>query len=268
MIQRRQKRASQRKRPRRAPKALVPLGSLRDPWGFRRAARAVRAPRPAVVFIMGPPGSGKSTQAQVLGEQFGLERIKTGSILRELGKRSSVRGRSIKERIDVGRLAPPPLVAELVIRKLRRVLARSAGAVFDGSPRTLHEAELLLDALKCARAPRVLVVSLDVPQQETVRRIMSRWVCEGCKREIPPGDVTLERCVACGGKVVRREDDREHIVSDRWTEYAFRTLPVIRYLERRGLVTRVNGDRPILDVQAEVRQRVTDFLKPRVTSVP
>lgn len=232
----------------------------------RGAKKRVRQePRPVVVFVMGPPGSGKSTQAQALREQFGLERVKTGTILRKLGRGASALNRHIKERIDAGRLAPPPLVSDLVIRDVRRILAKGKGIVFDGSPRTLHEAELLLGELKHGRSPRVLVVFLDVPQPETARRIVRRWVCEDCALEAPSGIASPEMCIACGGKVRRRDDDRAAVAEERWEEYNFRTLPVVQYLDRRGLVTRVNGDRPIPAVTAEVEQRVAAFLKSSTT---
>lgn len=188
-----------------------------------------------------------------------MERVKTGTMLRALGATASARGRQIKELIDAGHLAPPPFVADLVIRELRRVLRRGKGVVFDGSPRTLHEAELLLAEFSRERAARVLVILLEVPKEVTVYRIMNRWVCEGCARPSHGTEESLEVCAACGGKLVRRADDTAEIARKRWKEYVFRTLPAIRYFERQGLVMRMDGTRPLPDMFAAIQQRVAEF---------
>lgn len=239
---------------------------LRSPRGF--AKRILRS-SPPVIILMGPPGSGKGTQARSLRERYGFETIETGAIFRRLSAEASPAGRQLKALLDAGRLASPPFAARLVIGEAQRMLKRGKGIVFDGSPRTLREAELLLEALVRkrkprrfvggTRVPRLLVIALDVSEQETVKRIVNRWVCEGCERPSPDSGASLNACAACGGKIVRRADDTALVAKRRWEEYAFRTLPVIRYFERLGCVVRVDGNRPPSSVSAETGARVAEF---------
>jgi adenylate kinase len=218
-----------------------------------------RAAPKTVILLMGPPGSGKGTQAQALQERYGLERIETGRILREIAKEPSDRGRRVQTFVDSGRLAPPPMVAQLVAEEARRILAGGGGILFDGSPRTLAEAEILSRLLSDI-TDRVLVIMLDVPKSESVARILKRWICTDCKRPQPPMPDIAEACRLCGGKLEKRADDTTAIVEKRWEEYTFRTLPVIEYFNRQGKVARVNGNRPISDVVSDVAHIVTERL--------
>jgi len=209
-----------------------------------------------IIMLMGPPGSGKGTQASALQERFGFERIETGAMLRAIREGPSPAARRVRELMDAGQLAPPPLVADFVIREARRIRGGGKGIVFDGSPRTLAEAERLFAALRKDRIDRVLVVVLDVPKPETLRRVLQRWICEHCQRSGPLRESTPEICDACGEKLVRRPDDTADVMEKRWEEYAFRTLPVVRFFERRGLVAHLNGDQPIPEVCAAVAAQV------------
>lgn len=215
---------------------------------------------PPVVMFIGPPGSGKGTQAQAALERYGLERIETGALIRSMRDDPSPIARRVTELYDAGRLSPPPLVADLVVREVRRILKRVKGIVFDGSPRTLAEAERLLAALKEDRLNRVLVVVLDVLKPETIKRILRRWTCVQCKRPESVRELKPETCEACGGVLTRRSDDTAEIMEKRWEEYTFRTLPVIEYFERRGLAVRVDGARPIPDVTREVQRLLEERL--------
>jgi adenylate kinase len=145
-------------------------------------------------------------------------------------------------------------VAEIDIRECRKILERGRNVVLDGSPRTLYEAERDLAALRAGGASRVLVIVLDVPKPETVRRVLRRWICAECRQPAPVVKKEVpKRCGACGGLLIRRPDDTADIMDRRWEEYTFRTLPVIELFERQGLVARIDGRRPIPEVWAAVR---------------
>lgn len=209
---------------------------------------------------MGPPGSGKGTQVAALKRVFGFEGIDTGALLRALSKEDSPVGRRVRVLMNAGELAPPPLVAKIITEQVLRFLRAGKSVALEGSPRTLHEAELFFAALRAERMNRALVVFLDVPKTQTVRRILERWICEDCKRSTALPVNTPEGCADCGGKLVRRTDDTSEIAERRWEEYTFRTLPVINFFERQGLVARVNGDQPIPDVTASVHDIVRSRL--------
>jgi len=212
-------------------------------------------------MFMGPPGSGKGTQANAAQERWGFERIETGALLRKMRDDPSADSQRVKALMDAGHLAPPPLVADLVIRETRSILGSGKGIVFDGSPRTLYEAERLRAALMEDHINRVLVVVLDVPKPETIHRILRRWVCTGCTRPAPKADTVPGVCAACGGTFARRADDTAEVMKKRWEEYAFRTLPVIQYFERQGLAVRVDGHRSIPEVTEDVQRRIEERLQ-------
>ncbi|TSC63632.1 MAG: adenylate kinase [Parcubacteria group bacterium Gr01-1014_106] len=205
---------------------------------------------------MGPPGSGKGTQVSALKQDMGFESIDTGGMLRALSREDSPRARQVKVIIDSGRLAPPPLVARIVTERVVSSVQEGKSVALEGSPRTLHEAEILLKTLRAEGIHDILVVFLDVPKPETVQRILQRWVCEACKRStMLPVDVP-EQCPACGGRLVKRVDDTLETSHKRWEEYRFRTLPVIQFFQRQGLVAHVNGHQSIPDVTQEVHAAV------------
>jgi len=216
---------------------------------------------PPVVMFMGPPASGKGTQAQALLERGGFERIETGSILRQMRNDPSPIAKEVIEYVDAGKLAPPPLVAELVIREARKLLRSGKGVIFDGSPRTLFEAEVLLRALQDDGIQKIIVVALEVPKPASLERVLLRWVCTSCRRAsaLPPGGSPV--CSACGGTLERRKDDTAEVLEKRWEEFTFRTLPVIEFFARHNMVIRVDGHRPVPEVTADVQRALDAFFR-------
>lgn len=202
---------------------------------------------------MGPPGSGKGTQVTALKRDFGFEAVDTGGMLRAFSKEQSPLAQQVKTLMDSGRLAPPPLVARIVTDHVVDLVRKRKSVALEGSPRALHEAEILLHALRAEGIHDILVVFLDVPQPETVQRILQRWVCEDCRRSPMLPVKTPEQCPECGGRLIKRADDTLETSEKRWVEYRFRTLPVIQFFERQGLVARVDGHQPISDVTQEVQ---------------
>lgn len=211
-------------------------------------------------MLMGPPGSGKGTQAHEIQREWHLERIETGALLRSMRSDASHLGQTLRQYIDRGFLAPPPLVADLVIREMETWRAQGKGVIFDGSPRTLYEAERLLAALGADGRSRVIVLVLDVPKPETVHRVLRRFVCVNCRHPNAGGAATVTACLACGGTLQRRDDDTAEVMERRWEEYVFRTLPVIHFFGRKGLTIHVDGARPIPDVWTSVQRVVAEQL--------
>lgn len=220
---------------------------------------------PPVVIITGPPGSGKSTQARGLVERFGFADFDTGGALRSLRDEPSPLGEWVRQSYASGRLAPPPLVTELVVREVQNSLRRGRGMVLHGSPRTIREAEALLPVIaRPERKGRTLFLLLSTPKPETVRRITERWTCEGCGHMVS-SPTPVETCPTCGGACGKRVDDTPEKMEQRWEEYAFRTEPTAAFLRRRLPTVEIDGFRPIPEVTAEVQRRVAEFYALRVT---
>jgi len=193
------------------------------------------------LVLLGPPGSGKGTQAALLAERLGLEHISTGEILREEVELGTELGRKAKAYMDRGELVPDALVIEMLRGRLDS--SRSRGFILDGFPRTISQAEALE---RMVRLDRVLNIHLS--EEEVVRRLSARRVCKSCGRNYnlisnPPK--VEGRCDACGGELIQRDDDKPEVIRRRYRVYEAETAPLKDFYRQRGLLVEVEGDRPI-----------------------
>jgi len=195
------------------------------------------------LILFGAPGSGKGTMGDLIARDFGYAKISTGDILRAEIEQGSADGLRAKGIMDAGGLVPDDLVGELLRRRLLRGdLGESRGGyVMDGYPRTLVQAEAL-SAIACDSEKAIFI---EVSETEAVERLLSRLTCSKCGaiynlRNKPPREDGV--CDLCRGEVGRRADDNEQSVRQRFRVYAERTLPVIEYYSRRGVLVRVDGN--------------------------
>ena len=206
------------------------------------------------IVLFGPPGAGKGTQAQRLSSRLGIPQISTGDLMRAERKAGTELGRRFDEYMREGKLVPDELVGELLRQRLEQPDAKG-GAIFDGYPRTVPQAELL-ERLLAERGRKVdVVVALEVPLEELVDRITGRRVCGSCGqvyhvRYNPPPP--SGRCGRCGGELVQRPDDTEEVVRTRYEEYRRKTEPVLQWYRERGLVREVNGVGSLDEVAAGI----------------
>lgn len=210
------------------------------------------------LVMMGPPGAGKGTQAERFAREHGIPKISTGDILREAVSVGSEMGLAIKAKLDRGELVSDELIISIVRDRLARADAAN-GFVLDGFPRTVPQA-VALDQMVAGRGPLV-VVEIQVPDEELVRRVRSRRVCADCGSNASAfsGDPSLaEKCQKCGGKLVPRSDDHEHTVRERLKIYWRDTKPMIDYYHARPTYRVVNGAQP--------PERVREALVAAVTS--
>jgi adenylate kinase len=192
------------------------------------------------VIMLGPPGAGKGTQAERFARSRGIPKISTGDILREAVQAGTDMGRRVKEVMDRGELVGDELIIGIVRDRLDRPDAR-AGFVLDGFPRTVAQASAL-DGLMQGRDP-LIVVNLDVPEAELVRRLCTRLVCEDCgtNAELPSGAGSDARCHRCGGKLVQRSDDNEAVIRERLKVYHRDTEPLVEYYCQRPTFRAIDG---------------------------
>ncbi|MFP4170018.1 MAG: adenylate kinase [Methanomassiliicoccales archaeon] len=206
------------------------------------------------IVLLGPPGSGKGTQAERLTRELGLAHISTGDLLREAVKSGSELGSKAKSYMDAGELVPDDLVIEMVGEKIRGL---DDGYVLDGFPRNLEQARDL------ERITEVdAVVDLRVDEEELVDRLSKRRTCDSCGavyhlRFNPPE--REGRCDRCGGQLYQREDDSEGTIRERLRVYRENTLPLVEYYREKGVLIDVDGARGI----DEVFQEIIDRLKER-----
>ncbi len=213
------------------------------------------------IILLGPPGAGKGTQAQRLVDKFGMRQLSTGDMLRAAVKAATPVGLQAKAVMERGELVSDAIVSALIGEELD-AMGPGTGAIFDGYPRTVAQAESL-DAILGQRG-RTLghVIELAVDEDALVERITGRFTCANCgkgyhdKFEQPRVAGTCDKCGSTEFK--RRPDDNEETVRTRMAEYRAKTAPILPLYEARGIVRRVNGMAEMDHVTAAIERIMAD----------
>lgn len=193
------------------------------------------------MVLLGPPGCGKGTQAARLREKFGVVHISTGDILRDAIVKGSELGREAKSYIDKGELVPDAVVCGIVEDRLRKPDC-ARGFLLDGFPRTESQAERLDGFLSDNRISLSVVIDMEVDEAELVKRLSSRRVCDRCHTVYNVITSAPRRngvCDYCGWPVVHRDDDKEETIKNRLRVYRDKTMPLLDYYKRKGILRRV-----------------------------
>jgi adenylate kinase len=185
------------------------------------------------ILLLGPPASGKGTQADKLSKAFGIPHVSTGALLRAECARGTVLGREADSWTSRGLLVPD----ELAVRIVTSWMAENGPRfLFDGFPRTSAQANHLDRALASASTPLDLVIFLDLADEEIRRRILDRLTCERCGATYAAALHHLaetDACPSCGGVLVRRRDDTEEALVERLRVYRESTLPVVTHYREK-----------------------------------
>lgn len=202
------------------------------------------------IVLLGAPGAGKGTQAQKLVEEFGVAHISTGDLLRAAVKAGTKLGVKAKSYMDNGQLVPDKLVVDLVTERLDADDAQK-GFILDGFPRNTAQAVTLDSAL--AEMGRSLDAALlvDVKPDVIVKRLSSRRTCKECGYTASAG---VDSCPSCGGEMYQRDDDKPETIQKRLDVYENQTAPLVEYYRGKELLKSVDGDRPVDEVYADVKE--------------
>lgn len=196
------------------------------------------------IILLGPPGAGKGTQAERLVSGRGMVQLSTGDMLRAAKDAGTPVGLQVREVMAAGALVSDAIVSALIGERLDQ-LPLSAGAIFDGYPRTVAQAEAL--DLLLAKRGRALdhVIELAVDEAALVDRVVGRFTCAACGASYHDGyklPSVPGTCDVCGAHDFRRRaDDNAETVHTRMAEYRAKTAPILPVYEARGLVSRVDG---------------------------
>ncbi|WP_343005243.1 MULTISPECIES: adenylate kinase [unclassified Collinsella] len=202
------------------------------------------------IVLLGAPGAGKGTQAQKLVEEFGVAHISTGDLLRAAVKAGTKLGVKAKEYMDAGQLVPDKLVVDLVKERLAADDAKK-GFILDGFPRNTAQAVTLDSALADMGLSLDAALLVDVKAEVIVERLSSRRTCRDCGYTAPAG---VDVCPSCGGEMYQRDDDKPETIQNRLNVYESQTAPLVEYYKGKGLLKSVDGDRPVDDVYADVKE--------------
>ncbi|MBI3610645.1 MAG: adenylate kinase [Nitrospirae bacterium] len=195
------------------------------------------------LIFLGPPGVGKGTQAQKLSAQLRIPKISTGDILREAVSKKTALGLDARSFMESGKLVPDEVVIGIIRERMIEADCRK-GFILDGFPRTEPQARALALMLNRDRPGLDRVLNFELSETELVRRLSGRRSCPNCQAvyhvELNPSR-NPDRCDRCDGKLIQRSDDHPETIRKRLEVYQAQTLPLIRFYEGQGVLTRIDG---------------------------
>ena len=214
----------------------------------------------AVIFL-GPPGSGKGTQAKELAKKYGVPHLSTGDMLREHISLGTPLGLKVKPIMERGELVPDSLVLRMVAERIERPDC-SNGFVFDGFPRTVTQAKYLGEMLKRQGFKQPFVIHMIIGTDVLMKRMTGRRVCKLCGEiyniyDRPPKVEGI--CDNDGGELIHRPDDREEVVGPRLHAYEKQTAPLVTYYRRLGYLHDVDARKSVEEVKQDIQQLVSSM---------
>ncbi len=217
---------------------------------------------PVYIILLGPPASGKGTQAARLQQALGLPHVASGDLFRYNLKNETELGLKAKAYMEKGALVPDDITIGMVMDRLDRADCDD-GALLDGFPRTIAQAEALDAALAEKDAEVTRVLNIVVPDDELVARVTGRRLCRDCGASYhvkfnPPEEPGV--CDKCGGELYQREDDTEETARNRIAVYWEQTSPLIDYYKAKGILVDVDGDQSIDAVTDALMDAVSDLI--------
>lgn len=209
-----------------------------------------------IVIFLGPPGSGKGTQAKKLSQGLGILHISTGDLLREAVKKGTPLGKKAKEYMDKGELVPDNIMISLI----EEVMPKDGSFLLDGFPRTLPQAIALEEMLKRYGKHVDKVILFEISEEAVVDRLSGRLTCSVCGavyhvRYNPPKQEGV--CDFCGGKLIQREDDKEEVVRRRFRVYKEQTQPLVEFYKEKHKLISLDATKSV----EEVYEKLLEVLK-------
>ena len=207
------------------------------------------------IIFLGAPGAGKGTQAAELARELGLVHIATGDLFRQALERGTELGIKAKYYMEKGVLVPNQITIDMVLERLSATDC-AGGAVIDGFPRNLEQAEALDKAL--AREDKAIdtVIYIKVSEEELLKRLSGRWICRQCQAPYHATDSPPKvwgKCDKCGGELYQRPDDNEVSVKKRLEVYFAETAPLIDYYKQGGKLLEIDGEGGVAEVANRIR---------------
>lgn len=208
------------------------------------------------LILLGPPGAGKGTQAELLRAEYNIAHISTGDILRQSLKENSDLGNKVRKFVESGELVPDNIILEIIRRRLL-MPDTQPGFILDGFPRTINQAEALDQILNNLDMKIDLVLYFVTSLSIIIERLSGRRICVSCGanyhiKNMPPKKE--DTCDICGGRLFQRDDDKEETVRKRIEIYLEQTTSLINYYETKKILRKIDGDRDAQEVKRKLNQ--------------
>ncbi|MGL5278608.1 MAG: adenylate kinase [Cetobacterium sp.] len=206
------------------------------------------------IMLFGAPGAGKGTQAKFIIDKYGIPQISTGDMLRAAISEGTEMGMEAKKFMDEGKLVPDSTIIGIIKDRLSQEDCKK-GFILDGFPRTLAQAEALEILLKELNMSLDKVISLNVPDELIVGRVVGRRVCPNCGASfhIENNPPKVEgKCDYCGSDLIIRKDDNKDTVEKRLSAYHEQTAPLFNFYSERGVMVELDGTKEINEIAKEI----------------
>jgi adenylate kinase len=206
------------------------------------------------LVFLGAPGAGKGTQAAVVAGKNKMAHIASGDLFRAAVKKGTELGKLVQGYMEQGKLVPDEVTVKVITDRLSEPDC-TAGVIFDGFPRTLGQAEALDKALESQEKKVDKVISIDVPDDNLLKRLGGRWTCQQCQavyHEIASPPKQKGICDKCGGKLYQRADDNEATIRERLNVYHAQTAPLLDYYKKVNKLVSIDGTVDIENVTKQI----------------
>jgi adenylate kinase len=216
------------------------------------------------IIMLGAPGAGKGTQADILSQEMNLPHVASGDLFRQALEDKSEIGLLAKSYMDRGELVPDEVAIKMILERINQPDC-TPGCILDGFPRTLHQAEVLDKGFLEQGKAIDKAIYIEVPNEELVKRISGRLLCRICQTPyhiISSPPKMPGKCDKCGGELYQRSDDTEKTVKERLSTFFAQTIPILNYYKKQNKIIKINGE---LGIQ-EVARAVISALKVSASS--
>jgi len=196
------------------------------------------------IILLGAPGAGKGTQAVMLAEKLQLVQVASGDLFRQALAQETELGKQARVYMEKGQLVPDEITIQMVLERLGAPDCTN-GAILDGFPRNLQQAEALDEAMAEQSKAIDKVVYINVSEGELLKRLSGRWICRSCQapyHEVDSPPKVKGKCDRCGGELYQRADDNIETIKNRLKVYFTETSPLIDYYKKAGKLLEIHGE--------------------------
>jgi adenylate kinase len=211
------------------------------------------------IILLGAPGAGKGTQAVMLSEKLKITQVASGDLFRQALQKETELGKKAKVYMEKGQLVPDEITIQMVLERLSSPDLKN-GAILDGFPRNIKQAEALDKAMAAGKKKIDKVVYIKVSEKELLKRLSGRWICRNCQapyHEVDSPPKAKGKCDRCGGELYQRADDNTETVKKRLKVYFAETMPLIDYYKKAGKLLEIEGE----GSTDEVNRRIVTALR-------